>query len=61
MPVLRRPVEPAVKTGNTRGEQMFSALPLRADIAQTESACPFRAMNGLLRATLVLFTSGWEL
>jgi hypothetical protein len=34
MPVLRRPVEPAVKTGKTRYEQMFSALALITDIAR---------------------------
>jgi hypothetical protein len=32
MPVLRRPVEPAVKTGKARYEHMFSALPLKADM-----------------------------
>jgi len=32
MPVLRRPVEPAVKSGNTHDEQRFSAIPPKADI-----------------------------
>ena len=32
MPVLRRPVEPAVKTGNTRSEPMSSALPPTTDM-----------------------------
>ena len=36
-----------VKTGKARCEHMFSASPLRADIAM-QSACPFRARSGLI-------------
>src|SRR5258706_10562516 len=32
-----------VQTGKAQCEHMFSALLLRADIAQQKSACPFRA------------------
>ena len=35
MPVLRRPVEPAVKTGKAQCEHIISALPPKADSSQT--------------------------
>ena len=35
MPVLRRPVEPAIKGGNTHCEQIESALPPIADSSRT--------------------------
>jgi hypothetical protein len=38
-----------VKPGKAQCEHMFSALPLRADIAQMQSACPFRAKKRTLR------------